>query len=209
MFVRNKNTWSSNIICSDKHSGQVIILSTGPNICHTTNSHWAVLIVERFFVPNCFLTRTVIKQWIRQQEEKRVLSLNSCPNYHKDSSQEPICLGSQLSNQRFITPTLQRVNCSGNICEASCFDSINRRANSVKQHSHDALISLLSAFLCHCLSLFQHKQTAQGVKYPVWQVCVLRYIILHIYWMALGLWNYKNMGYSFKECFLGVLFHIF
>ncbi len=116
---------------------------------------------------------SVIKQWIRQRGEKRVLSLNSCPNYHKDFSQEPICLGSQLSNQRFITPALQRVNRSGNICEASRFDSINRRASSVKQHSHDALISLWSAFLCHrlTLSLFRHKQTAQGVKYPVWQVC--------------------------------------
>lgn len=128
------------------------------------SGHWAVLIVERCSVPSCFLTRTVIKQWIRQQGEKRVFSLNSCPNYHKDFSQEPICLGSQLSNQRFITPALQRVNRSGNICEASRFDSINRRASSVKQHSHDALIILWSAFLCHRLALFQHKQAAQGVK---------------------------------------------
>lgn len=75
------------------------------------------------------------------------------------------------SQTRFLTPTLQRVNHSGNICEASRFDSINHRASSVKQHSHDALISLWSAIFCHHLSLFQHKQTAQGVNHPVWQVC--------------------------------------
>lgn len=118
---------------------------TQPMVC------WAVLIVERCSIPNCFLTHTAIKQWIRQKWEKRVFSLNSFPNYHKDFSQEPICLGSQLSNQRFITLSLQQVNRSGNICEASRFDSINRIASSVKQHSHHPLIR--SAFLCHCLSL--------------------------------------------------------
>lgn len=108
---------------------------------------WAPLCSKLFSHPYCNKT-------MNQAARREACVLTElCPNYHKDSSQEPICLGSQLSNQRFISPALQRVNRSGNICEASRFDAINRRASSVKQHSHDALISFWSAFLWHCLYL--------------------------------------------------------
>lgn len=99
----------------------------------------------------------MIKQWIKQQ----VCFHRTVPQIIiKAFLRSLLCLVRHLAHQIHYIP-LQRVNRSGNICEASHFESINRRGSSVKQRSYDALISLWSASPTLSLSLFQHKHTEQ------------------------------------------------